>query len=117
MIYIITIVVFSVYLLLMKKKKSISAYVVMIGFLTAYGRYVFQNFDYWYKEYQWNRIAQESDGTLTYSFVAHAMEPSLTNPVYLDHVIMQANYSAWWIIWPVLFFVLLAFSKYIFRGN
>ncbi|AHK17744.1 hypothetical protein R615_13025 [Thalassolituus oleivorans R6-15] len=75
----------------------------MLGGLMAYGRYFFRNFDFWYQEYKWNNMVYESDGTLTYSFSAVPMEHSLSNPVYLDYLIMQANYTVWWIILPLKF--------------
>ena len=106
MIYLITMIIVTAYLYLLRKERSVVIYFVMLGGLMAYGRYFFQNFDFWYQEYKWNNMAYESDGTLTYSFSAVPMEHSLSNPIYLDYLIMQANYTSWWIIWPLTFCIL-----------
>jgi hypothetical protein len=111
MIYGITILLSVLYVWILCKTRSVTGHVLLLGFLTIYGRYIFQNFSDVYESYYWS--SQNPDGTLTYSFVEVAIDQSWSNPEYWNYLVMEANTSAWWIIWPIYFVILFLISRYI----
>ena len=104
MIYGITILISVLYVWVLSKNLSVKAIISLFIFLLLYGRFIFQSFDDFYNTYNWP--APGPDGTLTYSFVEVVIEPSWTNPEYLNSMIMHTNSSMWWLIWPAYFGVL-----------
>ena len=111
MIYGITILLSVLYVWILCKTRSVTGHALLLVFLIIYGRYIFKNFSDVYESYYWR--SQSPDGTLTYSFVEVAIDQSWSNPEYWNYLIMEANASVWWIIWPIYFVILFFISRYI----